>query len=234
MKISILTLFPEMFSGPFDHSIIKRAIEKKLIDIKLINIRNFGIGTHKTVDDKPYGGGVGMVLRVDVLEEAIRSTKEKTTHLAGVSAKRAERAQKVILLDPRGTPFNQKKAKDFSKLKHLILVCGHYEGVDERINKFIDEKVSIGNFIVTGGEIPSMLIVDSVTRLVKDVLKKEAVQNESFSLSAEYLEHPHYTKPRVYKNLKVPKILLSGDHKKIMLWRKKRGRRTSGKTLLTI
>lgn len=213
MKISILTLFPEMFTGPFNHSIIKRAIQKELVEIEFINIRDFGIGSHKAVDDKPYGGGIGMVLRADVLINAIDRAKDNPSI----------EKQKIILLDPRGKIFTQKMAKELSKLEHLILVCGHYEGVDERVNKFIDEKVSIGNFITTGGEIPSMLIVDSVVRFVKDVLKKEATKNESFTLSSKYLEHPHFTKPRIYKNLKVPKTLLSGDHKKINLWREKHG-----------
>ncbi|MCL4353489.1 tRNA (guanosine(37)-N1)-methyltransferase TrmD [Patescibacteria group bacterium] len=218
MKITILTLFPEMFSGPFSHSIIKHAEKNKLADIKLVNIRDFGIGKHKIVDDKPYGGGVGMVLRVDVLEKAIEKAKDKLS----------KRSQKVILLDARGKGFNQKRAKEFSGLRHLILVCGHYEGVDERINKFIDGKISVGSFITTGGEIPAMLITDSVVRLIKNVLKKEATENESFSISPDYLEHPQYTKPRTYKNLRVPKILLSGNHKEVRRWREKHSLTFSG------
>lgn len=209
MKISILTLFPEMFKGPFDYSIIKKSIEKKLVDIEYINIRDFGIGRHKIVDDKPYGGGKGMILRVDVLEKAISKTKDEKLNKV---------YQKVILLDPRGKTFNQKKAESFSKLKHLILVCGHYEGIDNRIEKFVDETISVGDFIVTGGEIPAMLITDAVVRLIKGALQNEATSIESFS---PYLEYPQYTKPRIYKNTKVPKILLSGNHKKIDQFRKK-------------
>src|SRR3989344_2465978 len=156
MKISILTLFPQMFQGPFEYSIIKKSIEKSLAEIKIINIRDFGIGKHKQVDDAPYGGGKGMILRVDVLANAIQKSRIK-----GLSSKK----QKIILLDPKGKTFNQKKAIELSELEHIILVCGHYEGVDERIENFIDEKISIGDFISTGGEIPAMLIADCIIRL---------------------------------------------------------------------
>lgn len=217
MKISIITLFPEMFKGPFEHSIVKRAIDKKLIEINFINIRDFGIGKHKIVDDTPYGGGNGMVLRVDILEKAIESTKDK---------KYNGKEQKVVLLSAHGKTFDQKKAKEYSKIKHLILLCGHYEGFDERIKNFIDEEVSIGDFILTGGEIPAMLIADSVSRLIKGVIKKDSSRLESFS---PYLEHPHYTKPQVYKNLKVPKVLLSGNHKEINNWRKEQSIKATSK-----
>lgn len=209
MKISILTLFPEMFSGPFDYSIVKNAREKKLVDINFVNIRDFGIGRHRVVDDKPYGGGHGMILRVDVLEKAISSTKDK---------KLVTKDQKVILLSPHGKTFNQKKASQFANLKHLILICGHYEGVDERVKKFIDEELSIGDFIVTGGEIPAILITDAVTRLIKGVLKEGVTSNESFS---NLLEYPQYTKPNSFKELDVPPILLGGNHGKIKSWRDK-------------
>lgn len=208
MTISILTLFPEMFTGPFSYSIIKNAISKKKVKINFINIRNYGIGKHKSVDDKPYGGGLGMVIRVDVLAKAIENAIDKTLQ---------KDEQKIILLDPHGKTFNQKKARQLSKLKHLILVCGHYEGVDERIGKFIDEKISIGDFIVTGGEIPTMLVTDAVIRLLPGVLKAGVTDTESFS---DYLEYPQYTRPQEYKKLTVPKILLSGNHEKINNWRK--------------
>ncbi len=208
MKISILTLFPQMFEGPFNYSLVKKAIEKKLVKIEFINIRSFGIGKHKVVDDKPYGGGRGMILRVDVLEKAINNTKNKNE---------AAKNQKVILLDPHGKTFNQKRAEEFSKLKHLILICGHYEGIDSRIDHFIDEKISIGDFIVSGGEIPAMLITDAVIRLIKGSLDEEVTNTESFS---PYLEYPQYTRPKVFKRYSVPAILLSGDHKKIGEWRK--------------
>lgn len=209
MKISVLTLFPEMFNGPFDYSIIKRARDKKVVEIKYVNIRDFGIGKHKIVDDKPYGGGKGMILRVDVLEKAITKTKDK---------KLAAKNQKVILLDPHGKTFNQKMAKKLSHLQHLMLICGHYEGVDSRILNFIDKSISVGDFVATGGEIPAMLVIDAVIRLIKGTLKKEVTENESFS---PFLEYPQYTKPRIYKDLSVPEILVSGNHKKISGWRKR-------------
>lgn len=203
MKITILTLFPEMFRGPFSESIIKKAIEKKIVEIDFVNIRNFGIGSHKLVDDKPYGGGKGMIFRVDVLCKALENAKINNLN---------KNQQKIILLTPHGKTYNQKSALKLSKLKHLILVCGHYEGIDARFDKFVDEKVSIGDFVVTGGEIPAMLITDSVTRLLEGVLKKGVTSDESFPT---LLEYPQYTKPRAYKNMKVPEVLLSGNHKKI-------------------
>lgn len=222
MKITILTLFPEMFRGPFQASILKKAQENNFASISITNIRDFGIGRHKIVDDKPYGGGLGMVLRVDVLEQAI-------SHVRDTSFKKHE--EKVILLDARGKQYTQQKAFEYATLKHLILLCGHYEGVDERIKQFIDESVSIGPFILTGGEIPTMLITDSVIRLIKGVLKDGVVEKDSFSKNIsklksdrpiEYLEYPHYTRPERYKGFSVPEILLSGDHKKISEWKKER------------
>lgn len=210
MKISILTLFPEMFTGPFDNSIIKRAKEKKLLTLAYVNIRDFGIGKHKTVDDTPYGGGNGMILKVDILHQALEKTKNK---------KLAKNEQKIVLLSAHGKTFNQKRAQNFAKLKHLIIICGHYEGFDERIKGFIDEEVSIGDFILTGGEIPAMLITDAVARLIKGVLRDGSVASESFS---PWLEYPQYTKPQEYNGLPVPKILLSGNHKQIEQWRKKK------------
>lgn len=208
MKISILTLFPEMFRGPFDESIIKKAREKKLVEINLVNIRNFGIGKHKIVDDRPFGGGTGMILRVDVLHKAIEETLDKEI---------PREKQKVVLLSAHGKTYNWKATEEFSRLSHLILICGHYEGFDERIKDFIDEEISVGDFILTGGEIPAMLITDSVARLISGVLKEGVAVSESFFSN---LEHPHYTQPREYKGLEVPEILLSGNHKKIEEWRK--------------
>lgn len=200
MKITILTLFPEMFQGPFDYSIVKRAKEAGLVNIEIVDIRDFGLGKHKVVDDTPYGGGLGMVLRVDVLEKAISK------------ARKNKGREKIMLMSPHGKTFDQKKALELSRLDHLILICGHYEGVDARVDEFIDEKISVGDFITTGGEIPAMLVTDAVTRLIKGVLKEGVTSSESFP---ELLEHPQYTKPQEYKNLKVPDVLLSGDHKKI-------------------
>src|SRR3989344_1739235 len=207
MRISVITLFPQMFSSMFNTSIIKRATEKKIMTIDFINLRDFGIGKHKLVDDTPYGGGAGMVLRVDVVQKAIESVKQNGGY------------EKIILLSAHGKQFNQKIARELSSFSHLIIVCGHYEGFDERIKKYADEELSIGDFIVTGGEIPAMLIIDSVGRLVSGVIKKESLENESFS---PHLEYPQYTKPNEYNGQKVPNILLSGNHKKISEWRKEK------------
>lgn len=232
MKISILTLFPEMFRGPFEFSIVKKACEKKLIEINIINIRNFGIGKHKTVDDTPYGGGIGMVMRVDVLSAAIKYAKN--TYIKNLNVENPLKIkQSVVLLSASGKSFDQQKANDFASLDHLILICGHYEGVDERITKYIDEEISVGECVYTGGEIPAMLITDSITRLIPGVLKQGATDNESFSLLGNngeaYLEYPQYTKPTIFKNTPVPEILLSGDHKKIHDWRMTEARKKTKK-----
>lgn len=211
MRISILTLFPEMFKGPFEHSIIKRAQQKKKVEIELVNIRDFGIGQHRIVDDKPYGGGVGMLMRVDVIDKALTSIKNEKENIKN---------RRVVLLDARGKTFDQKKARELAKLDHLILIAGHYEGVDERVKNLVDESISIGNYVLTGGEIPAMVIVDSVVRLIPGVLEKaQATQYESFSQLSTTVEYPQYTRPRIYKKWQVPQVLLSGNHKKIKEWR---------------
>lgn len=203
MHVSILTLFPNMFSGPFDQSIVKRAIDKKLVSIDYINIRNFATDKYKTVDGHPYGGGVGMILRVDVVDRALKSIKKGHT----------------ILLDAGGTPYKQRKARELSTFDHLILICGHYEGIDERVRQLADEEISVGDYVLTGGEIPAMVVVDSVVRLLPGVLAKpEATIHESFTESL--LEYPQYTEPQLYKGIAVPPVLLSGNHKKIADWRK--------------
>jgi tRNA (guanine37-N1)-methyltransferase len=215
MKITILTLFPDMFTGPFDHSIIKRAKEKGLVEIAFVNIRDFGEGTHQIVDDTPYGGGIGMVMRVDILHKAIAHAKGKNDHLK----------QKVVLMSASGKKFKQETAKEFSKLDHLILICGHYEGVDDRIQKYIDEEISIGDFVLTGGEIPAMLIADATTRLIDGVITKGATEDESYAMAqdgTQVLEYPHFTRPQTYNDSAVPEVLLSGDHKKIAAWRKEK------------
>ncbi len=220
MKISILTLFPEMFQGPFDHSIIKHAKDKGLVTIDFVNIRDFGIGTHKSVDDTAYGGGIGMVMRVDVIHEAIKQTKQKfTQQYSNITMK-----QWVVLLTASGKPFKQPTAKQYAKVDHLILICGHYEGIDDRIRHFIDEEISLGDFVTTAGEIPAMLITDSVVRLLPEVLKVGATENESFSLTntannESYIEYPQYTKPQTYETFVVPEILMGGNHQKIAEWR---------------
>ena len=216
MKITILTLFPQMFVGPFDSSIVKRAKEKHLVDINIVNIRNYGLGKHKIVDDTIYGGGHGMLLRVDILHKAISDQKIKSID---------KNTEKVFLLSASGNTFTQDTAKKLSNLNHLILICGHYEGVDARIREYIDGEVSIGDFILTGGEIPAMLITDSVIRLIKGVLKEGVTENESFSYNfrdkkLKILEHPQYTKPKEYNKTSVPNVLLEGNHKKINEWKK--------------
>ena len=216
MKIDILTLFPNMFHGPFDESIVKRARDKGLVDITVHNLRDWAGDKHKTVDDRPYGSGVGMILKVEVLDKAVSQLEMKDSDT------------KVILLDAGGKKFTQKDAKRLSKSEHLILIAGHYEGVDYRVHKKIaDEVMSIGDYVLTGGELPAMVITDSIVRLIPKVLEKsEATVFESFSPTSNIqhptsiLEYPQYTRPEVYKGWKVPKILLSGNHKEIEKWRK--------------
>lgn len=205
MRIDILTLFPNMFTGFLHESIIKRAIEKKIVEINIVNFREFSHLNNNQVDDTPYGGGSGMVLMVEPLVEAIESLKREDS--------------KVILMCPQGKTYTEKKAIELREEKHLILVCGHYEGFDERIREFVDEEISIGDYILTGGEIPAMAIVDSVVRLVDGVIKKESYEEESFTNNL--LDYPTYTKPREFRGLKVPDVLLSGNHKEIKNWRKK-------------
>jgi len=216
MKISIITLFPKMISGFFEESIIKRALEKKLVEIEIINLRDFAIDDYGTVDDRPYGGGAGMIIRVDVVHKAISNVKSQMS--------KPNLKSKILLTSPKGKLFNQSLADEYSRLDHLIIISGHYEGVDERVTKFIDEEVSIGDFVLTGGELPAAMITDSVARLIPGVLKKdEAVKNETFNIKGKkLLEYPQYTRPEEFKGLKVPKILLEGNHKKIEEWRLKK------------
>lgn len=217
MKIDILTLFPEMFRSPFDESIIKRAQTKSLVEIKIHNLRDWAEDKRGTVDDKSYGGGVGMVLMVEPIYKALQVLKPNTKNPKS----------KKILLSAGGKVFDQQKAQEFSKIDHLILICGHYEGVDQRvIDHLIDEEISIGDYVLTGGELPAMVVVDAITRLIPGVLEKpEATQFESFSNypltpnRSPLLEYPQYTKPEDFQGWKVPEILLSGNHKKIEEWR---------------
>lgn len=213
MHISILTLFPEMFTGPLGHSILKRAAEKNIVTIECVNLRDFATDKYKSADEHPYGGGKGMILRVDLIDQALKSIKSR---VPGTNSK-------TILLDPKGTTYNQNKAEKFTKFDHLILVAGHYEGVDERIRKLVDEEISIGDYILTGGEIPALVVIDSVVRLLPEVLKPAATTIESFSLGL--LEFPQYTRPRIYKKMKVPGILFSGNHAKIEKWRQNAAKR---------
>lgn len=216
MHISILTLFPSMFDGPLNTSMIGRAIKNHNVTLEYINIRDYATDAYKTVDDRPYGGGPGMILKVDVIDRALKSIKQRLT---------TSESLLTILLDPHGTPYLQKKAKELSNVDHLILVCGHYEGVDNRIRSLVDEEVSIGDYILTGGEIPCMVLVDSIVRLRKGVLaSEESTAIESFS-QENLLEYPQYTRPESYNHMDVPAILLSGDHKKIKFWQQEEAKK---------
>ena len=206
MKFDVLTLFPEMFDS-LKQSVIGRAVEKELIDINLINIRDFSEDKHKKVDDTPYGGGAGMVMMPDVVYRAYQSVKTKNA--------------KVIYMSPQGKKLDQKKVEDLSKQGHLIILCGHYEGIDQRVlDKIVDEEISIGDYVLTGGELPAMVLIDSVSRYVKGVLKEDSIKEESFSNGL--LEYPQYTRPEIFEGEKVPEILLSGHHEKIEKWRKEK------------
>ena len=204
MKIDILSLFPRMFQGVFDESIIKRAIDEEKISINIVNFRDYSKDPHNKVDDTPYGGGAGMVLTCQPIFDCVNDLKTPDS--------------KVILLTPSGIPYKQEKAYELSKEKHLIIICGHYEGFDERIRTIVDEEISIGDYVLTGGEIASMILVDSVARLLPGVITEESHKEDSFNNNL--LDYPTYTKPREYNGLEVPEVLLSGDHKKIEEYRR--------------
>ena len=204
MTIDILTLFPEMFNEVFNSSIIKRAKDLERVTINIHNFRDFSNDLHHKVDDTPYGGGCGMVLACQPIFDCVDSLRREDT--------------KVILLTPDGIPYKQKMAYEFAGCKHLILICGHYEGFDERIRSICDFEVSIGDFVLTGGELASMVLVDSIVRLLPGVIEEESHMNESFNNNL--LDYPVYTKPRVFRGMEVPEVLLSGDHKKIAEYRK--------------
>ncbi len=203
MKIDILTLFPGMFDGFLKESIIGRAIKNNIVEINIYNFRDYSNDPHKKVDDYGYGGGAGMVLMPQPIYDCLMSIKDKDSY--------------VIMMTPQGHKYNQKKAYEFSKKKHIIILCGHYEGFDERIRSFCDEEVSIGDFILTGGEIASQVIVDSVVRLLDGVITNESLKDESFN--DNLLDYPVYTKPVSFNGMEVPQILLSGNHELINKWR---------------
>ncbi|NLN41352.1 MAG: tRNA (guanosine(37)-N1)-methyltransferase TrmD [Clostridiales bacterium] len=215
MRIDVLTLFPEMFHGVLGTSIIGRAIENKILDINLVNIRDFAKNRHKQTDDYPYGGGPGMVMSPQPLFDAFYHVLDKSS------------SARVIYFTPQGKTLRQEMARDYAKMSHLILLCGHYEGVDQRvIDRFVDEEISIGDYILTGGELPAMVFIDCVSRLIPGVLgSSQSVEEESFSEGL--LEYPHYTRPQVYEGFKVPEVLLSGNHKEIEEWRKKESLRNT-------
>ena len=205
MKIDILTLFPEMFTNIFSSSIIKRALDKKIVDINIHNFRDYSKDPHHKVDDTPYGGGEGMVLMCQPIFDAVKSLKTEDSY--------------IILLTPDGTTYKQQTAYTLAKHKHLIIICGHYEGFDERIRSLCDLELSIGDYILTGGELASMVVVDSVVRLLPGVIKENSHLKESFNNNL--LDYPQYTKPRVYEGMEVPEVLLSGDHERIKKYRLK-------------
>lgn len=204
MRITAITLFPQMMDACLSESIVARARRENIITLDFVNPRDFTADKHKTVDDRPYGGGAGMVMMVEPLYKAHQSVKTPNSH--------------TILLGPRGKTFKQQKAKELTQKEHLILICGHYEGIDERVYSFVDEEISIGDYILTGGELAACVVTDSVTRLMPNVFKKEGVtEKESFSQSL--LEAAQYTRPQTWHDISVPQVLLNGNHKEIENWR---------------
>lgn len=210
MKIDVLTLFPEMFESPLSHSILKRAQENGLVDVQFSNFRRFGSGKHQHIDDTPYGGGAGMLLKPEPIFQAIDE----------IDAASFDTKKRVILVDPAGKRFDQAMAEEFSKEEHLVFICGHYEGYDERIRTLATDEVSLGDYVLTGGELAAMVIMDATIRLLPGVLGNESSALED-SHSNGRLEHPHYTRPADYRGMLVPDVLMSGDHRKIENWRNK-------------
>lgn len=217
MKIDIVTLFPEMFESPFGHSIVKRAQEDKFVQIETVNFREFGKGKHRVVDDTPYGGGAGMLLKPEPIFEAMASIEEKNPTTK----------KRIILMDPAGKPFDQAMAEEFATEEHLVFICGHYEGYDERIRTLVTDEVSLGDYVLTGGELAAMVMVDATVRLIPGVVgNQDSVLEDSHSTGL--LEHPHYTRPAIYQGMEVPEVLRSGNHQLIEEWRLKESfRRTS-------
>ncbi|NQV00181.1 MAG: tRNA (guanosine(37)-N1)-methyltransferase TrmD [Parcubacteria group bacterium] len=216
MQFDIITIFPEVFKPYFDTGMIRCAKEKKLAKINLHNLRDYTDDVRKTVDDRPYGGGPGMILKIEPIYKALQQIKKVKN-------------QKIVVMDPAGKKFDQNMARKYSKLNNIVFLCGRYEGFDKRVEKFIDEKVSVGDYVLTGGELPAMTIIDAVTRLIPGVLNKEESLFEETHSKKGYIEYPQYTRPEIFKTkegkeLKVPKVLLSGDHGKIEEWKKKHSR----------
>ena len=213
MKISIITLFPGMFEQPLGTSMLKKAQDKGLVEFDVIDLRQFGIGPRQQVDDRPYGGGDGMVLRPEPVVAAIETVQAQS-----------QESVHVVLLTPQGKRLKQATVQGLSQCSHLLLVCGHYEGFDERIRSYVDEQLSIGDYVLTGGELPALVVADAVTRLIPGVLGGEtSAQDESFS-DGESLEYPHYTRPEDFRGQQVPEVLRSGDHQRIQAWRRQQRR----------
>jgi len=214
VQIDIVTLFPDMFKGPLNESLLKKAQEKSLLSVNIINLRDFTSDKHKTADDSPYGGGAGMVMKVDVVVKALRETKKK------VENRKQKAESRIVLLCPTGQPLTQAKVNSLAKLDNLGLICGHYEGIDERIRDYVDEEISIGDYVLTGGELPAMVLIDAVARQIPGVVKEtESVQKDSFYNSL--LDYPSYTRPEEFEGKRVPEVLLSGHHVEIEKWRRK-------------
>lgn len=210
MRIDVLTLFPRMFEGPLGESIIGKAREKGLLEINVFNFRDYSDNKHQTVDDYPYGGGAGMLLKVQPVYDNIKAIEEATP----------ETKKRVILLDPAGKPFDQKMAEEFSTEEHLVFICGHYEGYDERIRSLVTDEVSLGDYVLTGGELGAMVMIDATVRLLPEVLGNQtSAQTDSHSTGL--LEHPQYTRPAEFKGMKVPEVLMNGNHKLIEQWQLK-------------
>ena len=220
MRIDVLTLFPEMLRGPLSESILQRAQDEGILSVHFHNLREFGVGSYRQVDDKPYGGGAGMLLRVDVCASAIEDVMEKWKVESGERKMPPHR----ILFSPRGTTLTQEKVESLSKKESLLLLCGHYEGIDQRIvdGGWIDEEISIGDYVLTGGELPAMVLIDAVARQIPGVLgKQESAEEESFSVALNRKrEYPHFTRPEEFSGLSVPEVLLSGHHAEIERWRR--------------
>ena len=213
MKIKIITLFPSMYEGFVSESIIKRAIEKNVVSVELIDMRDYSMNKHRHVDDTPYGGGAGMVLAVDVVDRVIKANSNENSY--------------KILMTPQGKTYSQQKALELSKMEEIVIICGHYEGFDERVRDYVDDEISIGDYVLTGGELASMVVADSVIRLLDHAIKQESYEEDSFSMGL--LEYPQYTRPLVYDGKEVPAVLVNGNHKLINEYRKKESLR---KTLL--
>ncbi len=209
MKIDLVTIFPGILEGPFRESMIKRAVDRGLVEINLVDLRDYTRDRHRQVDDTPYGGGYGMILKPEPIYEAVEDLKSKS----------GSGTARVILLTPQGRRFNQDAARELSQEKHLIMICGRYEGVDERVRStLVDDEISIGDYVLTGGELAAAVVVDAVVRLLPGFIAEEAAANESFSESL--LEHPHYTRPPVFRGMEVPSVLQSGNHAEIDRWRR--------------
>ncbi|OGC52401.1 tRNA (guanosine(37)-N1)-methyltransferase TrmD [candidate division WWE3 bacterium RIFCSPLOWO2_01_FULL_39_13] len=228
MKFNIITIFPDLFSSTFSYGIIKHAVDNGLLEINIHDLRKWTCDRHKQVDDRSFGGGPGMILKPEPLFEAVESIKLKDEVTDSLQKRDKQNRTKehghVILLSPQGKTFNQQKAEELSKIDNIILICGRYEGVDQRvIENIVDEEISIGRYVLSGGEIPAMVVIDAVSRLIQGVIKNEDFNaNESFSdpKDRDKLDFPQYTRPADYKGMKVPEVLLSGDHKKIETWRR--------------